>query len=194
MPVNGKKEAHPKAFHFPRCRHSGMTRRCPAVYPDAIPALPGLPPHCRGIFRYLYIWKDPDTSSATAARTSALAWTTVRHLIAVGIAAMAWFAAHLVAMRTLSPRTRPFALTTATALVLAALNAVNLCAPGWCGWYGFPLRYFTWSDSMGSMGAFRFGHPTFHPLGAVVDVSVAVTVCTMVFLHSRRSVPAAPVV
>jgi hypothetical protein len=29
-----------------------------------------------------------------------------------------------------------------------ALNTANFCNPGWCGRYGFPFPYFTWSDAM----------------------------------------------
>jgi hypothetical protein len=85
-------------------------------------------------------------------------------------------------------------LATTKALILAALNAFNLCAPGWCGWCGFPLRYYTWSDSMGTFNGFRFGYPTFHPIAAAVDVSVAIAICIVVFRHARRSVSAGPVV
>jgi len=29
-----------------------------------------------------------------------------------------------------------------------ALNTINLCNPGWCGRFGFPLPYSWWSDAM----------------------------------------------
>lgn len=35
-----------------------------------------------------------------------------------------------------------------TALVFALLNVVNWCSPGWCERYGFPLPYWSWSDSI----------------------------------------------
>ncbi|HKR63377.1 MAG TPA: hypothetical protein VJZ00_06560 [Thermoanaerobaculia bacterium] len=32
--------------------------------------------------------------------------------------------------------------------LLGALNVANFCNPGWCGRYGLPFSYYTWSDAV----------------------------------------------
>lgn len=36
----------------------------------------------------------------------------------------------------------------AACIVFAVMNTANLCSPGWCGHFGFPLPYRWWSDAM----------------------------------------------
>ena len=32
--------------------------------------------------------------------------------------------------------------------IFVALNLINACAPGWCEHFGFPFRYYWWSDAL----------------------------------------------
>lgn len=58
--------------------------------------------------------------------------------------------------------------------VFGASNAANLCKPGWCGTYGFPLPYSRWSDSVMT---FNGQTPdTFYEMSLVFDVLVFIVV------------------
>ncbi len=82
---------------------------------------------------------------------------------------------------------RPVALTTVVVVMLAALNAVNLCAPGWCAWYGFPLHYYSWSDAMVTFNGVCSGCPAFHPLAVAGNVVFAAVVGFIVFRRERTA-------
>ncbi len=110
----------------------------------------------------------------------------MRLLILLGLAAIAYVMLRLAAVRYASARLRPVLLAASVALILGALNAINLCAPGWCGWYGFPLYYYTWSDARGTFNNERFGYPEFHAMMAAANVTAALALCVVVFWYERR--------
>ena len=112
----------------------------------------------------------------------------------MALAAVIWLVARVVMTRYLPAPQRPMVLTVITLLVVAALNAVNLCAPGWCTWYGFPVHYYSWSDAMITFNGVCSGCPAFHPVGAIVNVAFATTVCVFIFRHERRRHARGPVV
>lgn len=110
----------------------------------------------------------------------------MRLLLALAFAVVGWLVSKR-AVRHLPHRTRPVALTATAVLILAALNAVNLCAPGWCGWYGFPLHYYSWSDAMATFNDVCSGCPAYHPLAGVANVVFAAALSIVVFRRERRS-------
>ena len=111
-------------------------------------------------------------------------WTTLRLLFFLSIASLIWFGARFLSRR-LAGGPRSIVLLVIAALVLAALNSVNLCTPGWCAWYGFPLPYYTWSDAMLELNGARSGYPTRHVLAVLLDIAVVVFICTAVFRRVR---------
>lgn len=110
----------------------------------------------------------------------------MRLLLGIAVAAVLWLVVKR-ALRYFPHRWRPTALTAVTALVLAALNAVNLCAPGWCGAYGFPFPYYSWSDAIATINGVCIGCPTSTPLAAVADVALALVLCAFLYRRERRS-------
>lgn len=111
----------------------------------------------------------------------------MRLLLGIACAALLWLAAKR-ALRHAPHRWQPTALTVVTMLVLAALNAVNLCAPGWCGAYGFPFPYYSWSDARPIINGVCLGCPRLNPLAAVADVAFALVLCAFLYRRERRSV------
>jgi len=59
-------------------------------------------------------------------------------------------------------------------------NTVNRCQPGWCGRYGFPFVYFSWSDAVAIVNG-KSGTP-FNAVASVVDAAIIIA---GVFLISR---------
>lgn len=111
----------------------------------------------------------------------------MRLLLGIACAALFWLVAKR-ALRHVPRRWRPAALTVVTILVLAVLNAVNLCAPGWCGAYGFPFPYYFWSDAIPIINDVCLGCPTLKPLAAVADAACALVLCAFLYRRERRSV------
>jgi hypothetical protein len=81
-----------------------------------------------------------------------------------------------------------------TALIVAGMNAVNLCAPGWCGWYGFPFPYHAWSDAMMTFNGVCTGCPSYRPFAAIVNVLLAIGTCVLVFRTEQKRAARGPVV
>jgi len=64
-----------------------------------------------------------------------------------------------------------------TALALSAyLNLRNWCQPGWCGRFGFPLTYRTWSDSFGTFNGQPYGLPSFSWSALAINIAIALAV------------------
>ena len=53
--------------------------------------------------------------------------------------------------------------------LFGVFNTANWCRPGWCGRYGFPLAYYSWSDAVIIWNG--VSPEPFHSLGAVIDFS-----------------------
>ncbi|HYI10483.1 MAG TPA: hypothetical protein VEK57_15590 [Thermoanaerobaculia bacterium] len=115
----------------------------------------------------------------------------MRLLLFLALAIAGWLVSRR-AVRFLPHRMRPTALAAVTLSILAALNAVNLCAPGWCGWYGLPFPYYSWSDAMMTFNGRCSGCPASHPLGVAANVAFAAVLCVTLFRRERRSNRAIP--
>lgn len=59
------------------------------------------------------------------------------------------------------------------------VNTVNQCQPGWCGRYGFPLAYFSWSDAM--VGFNGDSQRPFSLTAAIVDSAVVVSGAVLIW-------------
>jgi hypothetical protein len=71
----------------------------------------------------------------------------------------------------LTPRSGLLGLVTLG--VFGFLNLRNWCQPGWCGRFGFPLTYRTWSDQLVDLNGRLIGGPTFSQAALAVDILVA---------------------
>ena len=60
-------------------------------------------------------------------------------------------------------------------------NTANSCNPGWCGRYGFPIPYYSWSDAVIVING--ESPRTFHPAGLVVDVVLFLIVATLIVVR-----------
>ena len=75
--------------------------------------------------------------------------------------------------------------------LFGGFNTHNACSPGYCGSYGFPIPFYTWSDS----GMIGKSLQPFSPAALVIDtvVFLAVTIVILRAGGSRREVaPADP--
>ena len=68
---------------------------------------------------------------------------------------------------------------------LGALNTANLCNPGWCGSYGFPVPFYTWSDAVMIWNGEGPDH--FHELGLYADLVVFVIGLVFVLRSMRQA-------
>jgi hypothetical protein len=69
-----------------------------------------------------------------------------------------------------------------------AMNTANFCNPGWCGRYGFPFPYFTWSDAM----IIWNGQPpdNLHEVSLVLNILVFFAVTALIYRQlSREKAP-----
>ena len=57
--------------------------------------------------------------------------------------------------------------------LFAYLNLRNWCQPGWCGRFGFPLTYRTWSDQIAELNGNVTGGPTFSISALLANVVIA---------------------
>jgi hypothetical protein len=88
---------------------------------------------------------------------------------------------------------RPALLFYAWLLGFTAANVVNRCSPGWCATVGFPLAWYSWSDSLVTLGNDRFDYliDVFgDAFGAVVNLLTFVVVASL--LTRGRVQPAKP--
>jgi hypothetical protein len=76
------------------------------------------------------------------------------------------------------------------ALFFLFINTVNLCSPGYCKSYGFPLPYQAWSDAQASLNGVNLGIKPFTPSALLIDVVFAALVVLGVFLWFRGTTPA----
>lgn len=60
------------------------------------------------------------------------------------------------------------------------VNTVNQCQPGWCGRYGFPLTYFSWSDAIGVFNG--QSQTPFNLTAAIVDGAVVVSGAVLIWI------------
>ncbi len=70
----------------------------------------------------------------------------------------------------------------ATLGVFAYLNLRNWCQPGWCGRFGFPLTYRTWSDQIAELNGKVIGGPTFSTSALMTDFVIALAAALLVSL------------
>jgi hypothetical protein len=56
--------------------------------------------------------------------------------------------------------------------IWGAANTWNACNPGWCGRYGFPFPFYSWSDAFITFDGVR--PQPFHPMLLVLDIVVLV--------------------
>jgi hypothetical protein len=79
--------------------------------------------------------------------------------------------------------TRPIAVW-AWAGFFGAMNTANFCNPGWCGRYGFPFSYFTWSDAM----IIWNDQPpdNLHEVSLVLNIFVFFTVAALIYRQLSR--------
>jgi hypothetical protein len=68
----------------------------------------------------------------------------------------------------------------------AALNLVNWCNPGWCGSFGFPLRYAWWSDSIMIMNGVNLSAGTSF-LSLAVNIAGGLGMVALLVRSSRDS-------
>jgi hypothetical protein len=90
----------------------------------------------------------------------------------------------------ISPKVRASLPATGVALsgiAFAVLNTWNLCSPGWCASYGFPLQYKGWSDAQVIFNGVNLGITPFSPTALAVDVAIACLVAGAVFQLLRKS-------
>jgi len=67
------------------------------------------------------------------------------------------------------------------------VNTVNQCRSGWCGRYGFPLAYFSWSDAI---AGFNGESPRPFSLTAViVDGAVVASGAVLIWIFRSRADP-----
>jgi hypothetical protein len=53
-------------------------------------------------------------------------------------------------------------------------NTLNKCSPGWCGSYGFPLPFFSWSDAVVTFNDQTSPEP-FSSIAFAIDVAVLIS-------------------
>ena len=63
-------------------------------------------------------------------------------------------------------------------------NTVNKCTPGWCASYGFPLRFYSWTDAILSFNG--WSPAPFQPAALVIDVLVFLVPFLMVLRRAAR--------
>ena len=113
-------------------------------------------------------------------------------LILVPVAyAMSLVLIHLALRRTgPAPRSsrnaRALTAGAVTLLFFLFINTVNLCAPGWCGHYGFPVPYRAWSDAQVTLNGVNLGIQPFTPSAVLIDAGFAALVTLGVSLWFRR--------
>jgi hypothetical protein len=80
-----------------------------------------------------------------------------------------------------------FAFVTA-ALAFFALNLINQCSPGWCGWFGFPLPYRWWSDGVIVMNGTNLTAGTL-PIAVFINSATFLSVAVVASVTYRRRKP-----
>jgi hypothetical protein len=76
------------------------------------------------------------------------------------------------------------------AALWGVLNTLNKCAPGWCGSYGFPLSFYSWSDAVVVIDG--WGPPRFRAAALAIDVAVFVAPYVAAGIEDRARRRAGP--
>ena len=81
---------------------------------------------------------------------------------------------------------RRLARTAVVLGVFIVLNARNWCAPGWCAWYGLPVKFYGWSDEIVEINGHVLGQSGFSPFAFAFDLAVALSATYVAYFGLRK--------